>query len=140
MVPFRSLYTFFSATVVLMAMTACAATSKQPLDVGEIAVDILSDSDVTITKAVARQSEDRILIDGKVRRKVAGGRGVIKGHIDVTLLNSEGQILNQAVAQCEPRIIPSRGTLTSSFSSQISLPAPKSSLVRLRFHNGPHND
>lgn len=140
MVQFKSLYKFFIAMVILLAMTSCSATSKKSLGKDEIAVDIISGSNALITQAVARQSEGSILIDGKVRRKVVGGRGIIKGHVDVTLLNSEGQVLHQTVAECDPRIIPNRGTLTSSFSTQIPLVVPKGSLVRLRFHNGPHND
>lgn len=135
----KSFYTTVSATVILLSMTACSVASKKPLNADELAVDILSNSDVQITQVVAKQNENSILVDGQVRRKVAGGRGVIKGHVDVTLKNREGQPIRQVVAECAPRIIPSRGTLTSSFNAQIPLIAPQDSLVSLRFHNGPHD-
>lgn len=121
-------------------MTACSSTSKRPLNTDEFTIDILSDSNVAITQAVAKQSEGSVLIDGKVRRKVARGRGVVKGYVEVTLLNNEGQILHQTVAECDPQIIPNRGTLTSSFSAQIPVIAAKDSLVRLKFRTGPHSD
>lgn len=78
-------------------------------------------------------------VEGQVRRKIIGGRGVAKGHVDVKLLNKKGETIHEVFASCSPRIIPNRGTLTSSFSARIPMVAPPESVISMRFHNGHHD-
>ncbi|MDR2549909.1 MAG: hypothetical protein LBD10_06910 [Desulfobulbus sp.] len=134
----KSLYALASAAVVFLSVTACSAASAHSSKTDGLAVDILSHSNASITQTVARQSGEGILVDGEVRRKAVGGRGIVKGHVDVTLNSSEGRVLGQTIAECDPWILPNRGTLTSSFSARLPLIAPPGSQVRLQFHNGPH--
>ncbi len=138
MFQFTSLHALVAAAAVFLAATVCSAASTHSSNADGLQVDILSHSNASIIQAAARQSAEGILIDGEVRRKAVGGRGIVKGHVDVTLRNSEGKVLEQTIAECDPQILPNRGTLTSSFSTRLPLAAPQGSQVRLQFHNEPH--
>lgn len=117
-------------------LMACASTKTLPSD--GLAIVVLPAADVQIVQRSARQEGGGVAVDGQIRRKITGGRGVVKGHVDIKLLDRKGETIREVFASCSPRIIPNRGTLTSSFSARIPIVASPESVISLRFHNGHH--
>ncbi|MBV5329527.1 MAG: hypothetical protein JZU65_18190 [Chlorobium sp.] len=121
------------------ALAACTVKPSSPPAPDSLATKILSTSEVQIVQTSARQDGENIVVDGQVRRTVTGGRGIIKGHIDIGIIDTEGNTIGRVVTNVSPEIIPNRGVMTSSFTTRIPLVAPQGSVVRVRFHNGPHD-
>jgi hypothetical protein len=119
-----------------MANTPSSAMTPSP---DQLAIQVFPATDVLIIQSSARRGEGTVAVEGQVRRKIIGGRGVVKGHVDVKLLNKKGETIHEVFASCSPRIIPNRGTLTSSFSARIPMVAPPESVISMRFHNGHHD-
>lgn len=131
-----------SATTLMIAcafiLPACAVQPASPPDLGSLAMKILPAGEVHIVQTSARQEGANVVVEGKVSRKKIGGRGIVKGHVDIEILDKEGKTLREVTAGCSPGIIPKLSGTNSSFSAQIPLIAPEESLIKLYFHNGPH--
>lgn len=58
------------------------------------------------------------------------------------MIDEKGITLQQVVAGCSPKIkiIPKLSGVRSSFTARIPMMAPPESVVRVKFHNGPHDD
>lgn len=120
------------------ALSACTVKPLPPTVSGSLATNIQQASEVQIVQTSARQDGENVVVDGRVKRKVTGGRGVVKGHIDIKIIDAEGKIIDRVVTGVSPEIIPKRGGMTSSFTARIPMMAPQGSVVSVRFHNGPH--
>jgi hypothetical protein len=118
-------------------LPACAGKPAPPP--GMLALKILPSSKVRIIQTSARQEGEHVIVEGQVKRKKRGGGSIITGHIDIEILNEEGKIMRQVVADCSPKIIPKFSGMKSSFSYRIPMTAPQGSLVSMKFHNGPHD-
>jgi hypothetical protein len=55
-------------------------------------------------------------------------------------LGKTGTAVQQVVAGCSPKIIPKLSGVRSSLTARIPMMAPQESVVREKFHNGPHDD
>ena len=122
-------------------LSSCAVDKQLPIPTpGALTVDIRPASEVHIVQASARQVGEDVIVDGKIQRKKIGGRGIVKGHVDIDVLDEKGKILRQVVAGCSPQIIPKLSGVRSSFTARIPMMAPPESVVRVKFHNGPHDD
>lgn len=126
------------AIIGCFSLMACASTSTKTLPSDGLAIVVLPAADVQIVQRSARQEGGDVAVDGQIKRKITGGRGIVKGHVDIKLLDRKGETIREVFASCSPRIIPNRGTLTSSFSARIPIVAPPESVISLRFHNGHH--
>ena len=120
------------------ALSACTVKPLPPTAPGSLTTHIQQASEVQIVQTSARQEGENVVVDGRVKRKVTGGRGVVKGHIDLKIMDAEGKVIEQVVTRVSPEIIPQRGGMTSSFTARIAMMAPRGSVVSVRFHNGPH--
>lgn len=122
-------------------LSSCAVDKQLPSpEPGALTVDIRPASEVHIVQASARQVGEEVIVDGKIQRKKIGGRGIVKGHVDIDVLDEKGNTLRQVITSCSPQIIPKLSGVRSSFSAQIPMMAPPESVVRVKFHNGPHAD
>lgn len=121
-------------------LSGCAVDKQLPTPApGALTVDIQPASEVHIVQASARQVGEEVIVDGKIQRKKIGGRGIVKGHVDIDVLDEKGQTLRQVVTGCSPQIIPKLSGVRSSFTARIPMTAPPESIVRVTFHNGPHD-
>jgi len=122
-------------------LSGCAVDKQLPTSApGALTVDIQPASEVHIVQASARQVGEDVIVDGKIQRKKIGGRGIVKGHVDIDVLDAKGKTLRQVVTGCSPKIIPKLSGVRSSFTARIPIMAPPESVVRVKFHNGPHDD
>ena len=74
---------------------------------GSLAMKISPATEVHIVQTSARQDGENIVVDGQVERKKIGGRGIVKGHIDIEIIDDGGQnSFDKVVTDFSPRIVP----------------------------------
>jgi len=133
---------WISATTLIIAcgfaLPASAAQPASPPEPGSLAMKILPAGEVRIVQTSARQEGANVVVEGNVSRKKIGGRGIVKGHVDIRIVDRQGKTLREVTASCSPGIIPKLSGTNSSFSAQIPFIAPQESLIKINFHNGPH--
>jgi len=120
-------------------LSACTVKPTPPSALGSLTIKILPATDVRMVQVSARQDGENVIVDGQIKRKKIGGRGVEKGHVDIEIRDEEGRTIQQVVTDISPRIVPKLSGLRSSFSTKIPIIVPEGSLVSVRFHNGPHH-
>ncbi len=119
-------------------LPACTVKPTPPSFLGSLTMKIIPATDVHIVQASARQDGENVVVDGQITRKKIGGRGIVKGHIDIDILDEAGKNIRQVVTDISPRIVSKLSGMKSSFSTQIPIIAPQGSIVRVMFHNGHH--
>lgn len=131
-----------STVVFMMAsafvLSACTIKPLPPTGPGSLTTNIQQASEVQIVQTSARQDGENVVVYGRVKRKITGGRGVVKGHIDIKIIDAEGKVIDRVVTSVSPKIVPKSGGMTSSFTARIPVIAPQGSVISVRFHNGPH--
>ena len=130
--------TLFLASALILP--ACAVgIPEPPPPPGTLALKIKSALKVNIVQTSARQEGADVIVEGQVKRKRIAVRDFITGHIDIEILDEEGNTIRQVITDCSPKIIPKFNGMKSSFSTRIPMMAPQGSLVSVKFHNGPHD-
>lgn len=117
-------------------LTACAA--KPSTTPGTLPVKILPAPEVQFIQTSARQEGENVFVKGQVKRTVTGGRSTIAGHVDIEIINKEGEIICLVVTSYSPKNIPEINGMTSSFTTLIPVSPPQDSFVSVKFHNGHH--
>lgn len=121
-----------------VVLAGCAVEKSAPTSPpGSIAVRIIPKSAVHIVQASARQEGDVLVVDGKIQRIWIGNRGIVKGHVDIDVLDAIGKPIRSITTSCSPSIIPNLSNVRSSFIARIPLTAPEGGVAKIRFHNGP---
>lgn len=119
-------------------LAGCAGEkSSPPPPPGAVAVRIIQASAANIVQSSARQEGEVLVVAGKVARQWIGNRGVVKGHVDIDVLDASGKTLRSLTTRCSPPVIPNLSNVQSSFMARIPLLAPDGGVVKVRFHAGP---
>ena len=119
-------------------LPACTVKPTQPSVPGSLTMKILPATDVHIVQASARQDGENVVVDGQITRKKIGGRGIVKGHVDIEIIDEGGKTIRQVVTGFSPRIVPKFSGMKSTFLTKIPFIAPQGSIVTVMFHNGHH--
>ncbi len=116
------------------------ATTPMPASAsGLLTVKVLPDSDVEIVQTTARQEGGNLIVDGHLQRKQVHGRVIPKGHVDIAIHDQHGKTIHQTFTRVSPEILPRMNGVKASFLAQIPVQVPEGSLVRVKFHCGPHD-
>ncbi|MBA3014078.1 MAG: hypothetical protein KKD63_06475 [Proteobacteria bacterium] len=121
-------------------LSACSFQSLPPSSPGSLKVKITPAMDVKITQTSARQDESNVIISGYIQRNQVHGRLIPKGHIDISIIDDQGDTIHQTSTKYSPEILPRIHGMKSVFHAQIPKSTPQGSLVVVKFHRGPHND
>ncbi len=84
------------------------------------------------------QDGDEVVIRGRIRR-LRQYRQPITGHIDIELVDPEGNSVNLTGVPYYPRNVPLRGSRQSRFIAHTEMILPDKIVVRLRRHTGTDN-
>ena len=125
--------------IIASAFILPACTVKPtPSAPGSLTMKVLPATDVHIIQASARQDGENVVVDGQITRKKIGGRGIVKGHVDIEIIDEGGKTIRQIITDISPRIVPKFSGMKSTFSTKIPFIAPQGSIVTVMFHNGHH--
>ncbi len=121
-------------------LPACTVKPTHPSAPGSLTMKISPATDVHIVKASARQDGENVVVDGQIKRKKIGGRGIVKGHVDIYIIDKEGETIRKVITDISPRIVPKFSGMKSTFLIKIPFIAPQGSIVTVMFHNGYHDN
>lgn len=123
---------------VLLTLTGlsvgCATKSVDLSETGAVNVEKVPSKLVQIPWVVVTQEKNGLVVSGVVRRRPLN-RGVIAGHVDVTLLDESGQVLTKLSTPYTPSWIPQKGSRSSSFRATIDQPVQPGLVIRVAHDN-----
>ncbi|MDY6861880.1 MAG: hypothetical protein SV062_02715, partial [Thermodesulfobacteriota bacterium] len=97
-----------------------------------VQIELLHSKRFIILKGYIFKDEDNIIVTGKVRRR-SNAFG-ISGHVDIEILDTEGNITEKQSIPHYPRIVRRRGGEDASFSTVLKSIVAKNSVVRIAYH------
>lgn len=118
--------------VIGMALVGCVSSRVNLVDENIVAVERVDSEMNCIYSPHVFQNGDQLVISGRV--KCPNFRGFNGGHIDIAILNGEGEILESLSTFHYPRNIPRKGGRESRFHINLPLTPPEGTVVRLAFH------
>lgn len=111
-------------------------------------VDLVKSGTVRIERAIPKslsmsaprvwQDDGEMIVYGQVRRSPSAS-GIIRGHIDVTVIDRDGKVLQTASRRHFPGDVPTRRWHGSSFTVKFAGVPPPGSTVRVVYHSGPEH-
>ncbi len=132
----KGLRVLFAVMIISVSVTGWAYASHcgNLLKDGTLTLEHASSEGYYISKVHVNQVDDGIEISGKVKRRSYAGIG--GGHIDITIINPEGEVLKELSTHYSPRVIPMRRVHTreSGFEVNLSMIPPKGSKIRVALH------
>lgn len=119
---------------------ACASNCVNLLKDGTLKLETISSRGYYISKVHANQVNDELEITGKVKRRSYSGTG--GGHVDITIISPDGEVLEKLSTFYVPRMIPSRRMHTRESRFEVRLPTipPTGSKVRVAYHRVSKQD
>lgn len=106
---------------------------------GNFYIECIPSSRAYLSDINVDQQGEELVIQGAVSRLNDAFSGI--GHVDVAVVSPAGQVISQASAPYEPKILPktpgARRHRASRFEIRLSAVPPKGSYIRLAFHGKP---
>ena len=127
--------------LLVLAMPVLAFSSSRPASSGLFTIESSGTQNVRVVETSAVQRDDELIIAGKVKLVNRHAKGwIAQGHIDVTLIDSNGETLHETTADYSPRVIPRKtNACKSSFRLKVPAVAPVGSVLHLSFHSKSHS-
>gem|GEM_PF-2441050 len=91
---------------------------------------------VYISNVFVYNENNGTAIEGRVRRRLCSPGHIQRGHMVIEIVDPDGRIIENLVAQPYPQDIPCRGSRTSAFAAETKAPIPEDSLVRIQYKHG----
>ena len=124
-----SVYTIITLLMVML-IAGCAQHTRH-VSYEHIKLERVDSSTAAITSAYLTQSEGRLALKGELKRKMSK-RGVTPGHLHVAVIDSSGEVIDDAVVCYKLKC---KSTGTSSFSYKTSRDPGKIKVIRMSHHN-----
>ena len=98
-----SVFLGVSLVTTVMVLSGCATRSANLVKAGKVKLELVPSSGNYVSRVEVEQDGDELVITGTVKRRNFSGIG--GGHVDVSLISPEGEILEQVSTYYTPRII-----------------------------------
>jgi hypothetical protein len=98
-----SVFLGVSLVTTVMVLSGCATRSANLVKAGKVKLELVPSSGNYVSRVEVKQDGDELVITGTVKRRNFSGIG--GGHVDVSLISPEGEILEQVSTYYTPRII-----------------------------------
>jgi len=132
----KTLKNLFVLMILAACMTvwACASNRANLLKDGKVKLECIPSKSYYISHVDVYQNDDKLVLHGNVKRRCHSDTET--GHVDITIVTPEGEILEQISTLYKPRIIPTRKMhrRTSYFNVCLSTIPPTGSIVRVVYH------
>lgn len=119
-----------------LIVTGCATTRENIADAGKVTVEAIDSQRTEVANVRVYEEAGEVIVTGKLRRKgfftYAG-----EGHVDITIVGSDGQTIQQVSHMYAPHHI----TRFQSGSFKVRIPGdlPEKSTIRVAHHPGHHS-
>lgn len=122
------------------ALVGCATPSRPPADVAHIQLERIDSPVVRVEKIWLERKKGPLVVTGYIIKRL-DATDTTQTHLDVTLFNSEGQVLRDTVEHFEPRQIPRRYRRPDYATYRVTLdPLPVGTVrILVRAHEGNHS-
>ena len=125
-------YSFGIISMVVLLISSCAGVQTKKANVS---IEIAPTSKIRIFNVAARSTESNVIVTGKLHKR-SHGRTIIPGHIDITFLTPDNEILLTVETKYRRSSINSRD---STFNVEIPLELADGSTVRIEhFRKSAH--
>lgn len=84
----------FIATLMLFGTTACSMTGLVKEE-SNVTIERVDSQKANISHAYLTRSGDKLILRGNIKRRFTG-RGPIPGHLHITLINSQDEVIKEA--------------------------------------------
>jgi hypothetical protein len=113
---------------------AYASNCANLLKNGSFKIEAVSSKGYYLSNVHVNQVDGGIEITGKVKRRSYAGIG--GGHVDITIISLEGEVLDKFSTIYSPRMIPMRRVHMRESGFEVHLPMipPKGSKIRIALH------
>lgn len=119
---------------------ACASNRVNLLKDGAVKLERIPSKGYYISHVDVYQYDDELVVHGNV--KLRGHPGTGTGHVDIAIVSSDGEVLEQISTLYKPRIISTRKMhkRTAYFNVRLSTILPMESTVRAAYHRDSKPD
>jgi len=97
-------------------------------------VELLPSRDTYVRTGACYEINGNLVIGGRVKRSVTSSLRPMTGHVDVVVVDADGEIIDIVKAPINPRDIPKKAARESRFKVELPYMPPLDSTIRLKFH------
>ena len=126
-IKFRIIIGFVYMVTLIVILPACASSQFRNADIN---IEVDSSSQIRIFDIAVRSTDSNVTVAGSLHKR-SHGRTVIPGHIDITFLSPDGDVLRKLETDYRRSSINSRD---STFSVEVPLLLADGSTVRIEHY------
>jgi len=138
----RDLRKLFVLMIVSISMTGlgCASNRVNLIKKGTVTLERIPSKGYYVSHVDVYQNDNELVLHGNVKRRTHSN--TVTGHVDITIVSPDGEILGEISTSYRPRIILRRRLrkCTSYFTVSLSIVPPKGSIVRVAYHKDSKPD
>ena len=121
-------------TYLLIGLSGCMSIKLNSVDGLNLYIERIKSNRLTFRNVRVIQSGDGVVVAGNIKRR-KNSVGTSGGHIDMALLNNEGEVIQKVSTFYTPRRFSRRSLFTPSFKVRFSGMPIEASVVRVAYHN-----
>lgn len=120
----------------IFVLYGCTAGRVNLISSGVVSIERMPAKDVYISSAYVFQEEDQIIIYGEVNNRSPFGV-IIRGHVDITILDADKKIIKQVSALVIPHssVREKRIRQPSTFMVWVRIIPPEGAVVRIEYRD-----
>ncbi len=123
--------------VTFVALSSDAEGRVNLIDTGAVSIERETTRGASFHGVSAYEEQGLFVVAGNVNRPKTTP-GLVGGHVDVTVINPDGKVLDKIVTQYTPKVLLRESHSGSKFSASFASIPPKGSRVKVSIHSGKH--
>ena len=116
-------------------ISACATTSANLFDDGTIIVEIVNTDRSGFDSVSAHQDGGDLVVSGYIKRS----HGTIQSHVDVEIIDKNGNVMQRSESMLRRSSTPSRGKHRYRFNARFSVAPSAVTTVRVQLDSDGHD-
>ena len=119
---------------VALVVSGCVSGERVNLvSNGTVTLERVPTKGLYVSSAEVFQKGEDVIVSGRVTCRNRNQSSVM-GHIDITLLSSDGKVIKQTYSSHAPKRIPNTRNMSASFTKSLGVMPPKNSIIRVKYH------
>lgn len=119
-----------------VSISGCYSQRFHLIEMGDLYIEPIPSAQVYLSRIIAKQEGDELMISGEVSRRNTYFSGV--GRVDVAVVSPGGMVIDTASVPYTPRVLPktpgARKHHSSHFEVRLRCTPPLWSIVRIAYH------